>query len=90
MTTISAEALEENHPHLLHLLGVPGVSRLTAAMLQSLPPSSRDHRLQASANSSGLLPIKHLSLDLGSTGSWGWTGRPGVLRFMGSQTVGHD
>ena len=22
--------------------------------------------------------------------SWWWTGRPGVLRFMGSQTVGHD
>ena len=21
---------------------------------------------------------------------WWWTGRPGVLRFMGSQTVGHD
>ena len=24
------------------------------------------------------------------SGSWGWTGRPGVLRFMGSQRVGHD
>ena len=23
-------------------------------------------------------------------GSWGWTGRPGVLRFMGLQRVGHD
>ena len=22
--------------------------------------------------------------------SWGWTGRPGALRFMGSQRVGHD
>ena len=22
--------------------------------------------------------------------SWWWTGRPGVLQFMGSQTVGHD
>ena len=22
--------------------------------------------------------------------SWWWTGRPGVLRFMGSQQVGHD
>ena len=22
--------------------------------------------------------------------SWWWTGRPGVLRFMGSQRVGHD
>jgi len=24
------------------------------------------------------------------TGSWWWTGRPGVLRFMGSQRVGHN
>ena len=23
-------------------------------------------------------------------GSWWWTGRPGVLRFMGLQRVGHD
>ena len=25
-----------------------------------------------------------------SSGSWWWTGRPGVLRFMGLQRVGHD
>ena len=25
-----------------------------------------------------------------NSGSWWWTGRPGVLRFMRSQTVGHD
>ena len=25
-----------------------------------------------------------------NAGSWWWTGRPGVLRFMGSQRVGHD
>ena len=25
-----------------------------------------------------------------NSGSWRWTGRPGVLRFMGSQIVGHD
>ena len=24
------------------------------------------------------------------SGSWWWIGRPGVLRFMGSQRVGHD
>ena len=24
------------------------------------------------------------------SGSWWWTGRPGVRRFMGSQRVGHD
>ena len=25
-----------------------------------------------------------------NSGSWWWTGRPGVLRFMGSLRVGHD
>ena len=25
-----------------------------------------------------------------NSGSWWWTGRPGVLRFMGLQKVGHD
>ena len=25
-----------------------------------------------------------------NSGSWWWTRRPGVLRFMGSQRVGHD
>ena len=29
-------------------------------------------------------------MGLGESGSWWWTGRPGVLRFMGSQRVGHD
>ena len=25
----------------------------------------------------------------GNSGNWSWTGRPGVLRFTGSQSVGH-
>ena len=25
-----------------------------------------------------------------NSGRWWWTGRPGILRFMGSQRVGHD
>ena len=25
-----------------------------------------------------------------NSGTWWWTGRPGVLRYMGSQRVGHD
>ena len=25
-----------------------------------------------------------------NSGSWWWTGRPGMLQFMGSQSVGHD
>ena len=31
------------------------------------------------------------SMDMSlNSGRWWWTGRPGVLRFMGSQRVGHD
>ena len=32
----------------------------------------------------------HRLLDGVNSGSWWWTGRPGVLRFMGSQRVRHD
>ena len=31
-----------------------------------------------------------MDMGLGGSGSWRWTGRPGMLRFMGSQRVGHD
>ena len=31
-----------------------------------------------------------MDVSLMNSGSWWWTGRPGVLRFMGSQRVGHD
>ena len=31
-----------------------------------------------------------MDMSLSKLGSWWWTGRPGVLRFMGSQRVGHD
>ena len=34
-------------------------------------------------------PTQWTQVCVGS-GSWWWTGRPGVLRFMGSQRVGHD
>ena len=32
------------------------------------------------------------SMDMGlvDSGSWWWTGRPGILQFMGSQRVGHN
>ena len=36
----------------------------------------------------GITDSKDVSLS--EFGSWWWTGRPGVLRFMGSQRVGHD
>ena len=36
----------------------------------------------------GLTDLMHVSLS--ELCSWRWTGRPGVLRFMGSQRVGHD
>ena len=31
-----------------------------------------------------------MDMGLGDSRSWWWTGRPGVLQFMGSQRVGHD
>ena len=31
-----------------------------------------------------------MDMGLGGLRSWWWTGRPGVLRFMGLQRVGHD
>ena len=31
-----------------------------------------------------------MDVSLSELGSWWWTGRPGVLRFIGSQRVGHD
>ena len=31
-----------------------------------------------------------MDVSLVNSGSWWWTGRPGMLRFMGSQRVGHD
>ena len=35
----------------------------------------------------GITDLMDVSLN---SGSWWWTGRPGVLRFMGSQRVSHD
>ena len=37
----------------------------------------------------GITDSMDMSLSVNS-GSWWWTGRPGVLRFMGSQRVRHD
>ena len=31
-----------------------------------------------------------MDMSLGDSGRWWWTGRPGMLRFMGSQRVRHD
>ena len=31
-----------------------------------------------------------MNMNLGKCGTWWWTGRPGVLRFMESQRVGHE
>ena len=31
-----------------------------------------------------------MDVSLSESGRWWWTGRPGVLQFMGSQRIGHD
>ena len=36
------------------------------------------------------LPLTRWTWVWVNSGSWWWTGRPGMLRFMGSQRVGHD
>ena len=36
----------------------------------------------------GITDLMHMSLV--NSGSWWWTGRPGVMRFMGSQRVRHN
>ena len=53
-------------------------------MSDSLRPRGLQHtRLPCPSLSLGVCPSLCLL-------SWWWTGRPGVLRFMGSQRVGHD
>ena len=37
-----------------------------------------------------MAPLTRQTWVWGNSRSWWWTGRPGVLRFMGSQRVGHD
>ena len=34
--------------------------------------------------------IDSMDMSLKSSGSWWWTGKPGVLNSMGSQGIGHD
>ena len=34
--------------------------------------------------------MNSMDVSLSELESWWWTGRPGVLRFMGSQRIGHD
>ena len=36
----------------------------------------------------GIIDLMDMSLK--SSGSWWWTGKPGILKSMGSQRVGHD
>ena len=31
-----------------------------------------------------------MDMGFGGPGSWGWIGRSGMLRFMGSQRIGHN
>ena len=44
-------------------------------------------RFEVHSASDQALPVMWIWVN---SGSWWWTGRPGVLRFMGSQRVGHD
>ena len=70
------------------------MSKICLVMSDSL----RSHGLYSPQNSPGQnTGVGSLSLLQGifptresNSGSWWWTGRPGMLWFMGSQRVGHD
>ena len=49
---------------------------------------SRRRRRQRMRWLDGITDLMDVSLV--NSGSWWWTARPGMLRFMGSQRVGHD
>ena len=61
----------------------PGTEPMSPALqIDSLP-----NELQGKPKASCEPSICHW---LVNSGSWCWTGRPGMLRFMGSQRVGHN
>ena len=57
------------------------------------PDSGKDWRQEEKGKTEDEMVRWHHQLNghgFGWTQSWWWTGRPGALRFMGSQRVGHD
>ena len=57
------------------------------------PDAGRDWRQEEKGTTEDEMAGWHHRLDTRvwvNSRSWWWTGRPGMLRFMGSQRVGHD
>ena len=54
------------------------------------PDAGRDWGQEEKGTTEDEMVEWHHRLDGHGFGSWWWTGRPGVLWFMGSQRVGHD
>ena len=65
------------------------VSMPFSQIFPPLPSSAECKRLFYTSVSFAVL-LTWLSLSFLYSGSWWWTGRLGVLRFMGSQRVRHD
>ena len=54
------------------------------------PDAGKDWRLEEKEMTEDEMVGWHHWLDGHESGSWWWTGKPGVLQSMGSQRVGHD
>ena len=62
-------------------------------LIRKDPDAGRDWGQEEKGTTEDEMAGWHHQLDgheLGKLRIWWWTGRPGVLRFMGSQRVGHD
>jgi len=64
----------------------PADRKQVSPVFLSLQESSPLSRPQTAYSSE----TNHSNNNKNHSGSWWWTGRPGVLWFMGSQRVGHD
>ena len=64
-------------------------------LLRKDPDAGKDWRLEEKGMTEDEMVGWHHRLNQWTwvwvnSGSWGWTGRPGMLQFMGLQRVGHD
>ena len=66
-----------------------GPPHAKSQLVRKDPDAGRDWGQEEKGTTEGEMAGRHPRVWLNS-GSWWWTGRPGVLQFMGLQCVGHD
>ena len=84
--SLEGRMLKLNLHYFGHLMG--RVDLLKKALMLGGIRGRRRRRRQKLRWLDGLTDSMHMSL--GKSERWWWTGRPGVLQFMGSQRVGQD